>query len=63
MKPEENVQQSPTTNDEKFETDAQKLVRRHLEDKNHTITEEELRSIKVGVDPIPDENDLSEEQQ
>lgn len=63
MKPEENVQLPPDTNEEKFETDAQKLVRRHLEDKNHTITEEELRSIKVGVDPIPDEDDVSEEQQ
>ena len=53
MKPDEKLQSVPVTPTEKFETDAQKLVRRHLEDENHTITEEDIRNIKVGVDPLP----------
>ena len=55
MKPDENLQAIPGTPSEKFETDAQKLVRRHLEDENHTISEEDIRNIKVGVDPLPPE--------
>jgi nitrogen regulatory protein PII-like uncharacterized protein len=60
MKPDENQQAVPSVPSEKFETDAQKLVRRHLEDENHTITEEEIRNIKVGVDPLPQEDGPSE---
>ena len=52
MKPDTNKQDLSTAPSEKFETDAQKLVRRHLEDENHTITEEDIRNIKVGVDPL-----------
>ncbi len=41
-------------NEEQFESDTQKLVRRHLEDENHVITEEELRNVRVGMSPPPD---------
>jgi hypothetical protein len=61
MKPDENLQELSSTPPEKFETDAQKLVRRHLEDENHTITEEEIRSIKVGVDPLPKKTEQEDE--
>jgi hypothetical protein len=61
MKPDENLQELSSTPPEKFETDAQKLVRRHLEDENHTITEEEIRSIKVGVDPLPKKTEPEDE--
>lgn len=32
-----------------FENDADAIVHRHLADPNHVITDEELRSIRVGV--------------
>ena len=54
MKPNENLEPLPST---PAETDVQKLVRRHLEDENHTITEEEIRNLKVGVDPLPEESE------
>jgi hypothetical protein len=42
-------------NEERFESDTQKLVRRHLEDEGHVITEEEIRNVRVGMSPPPDE--------
>lgn len=33
---------------ERFESDTDKLVHRHLADENHVITEEELQSIRIG---------------
>jgi hypothetical protein len=57
MKPNENPEHLPSTPVEKVETDVQKLVRLHLEDENHTITEEEIRNLKIGVDPLPGENE------
>jgi hypothetical protein len=42
-------------NEERFESDTQKLVRRHLEDEDHVITEEEIRNVRVGMSPPPDE--------
>lgn len=42
---------------ERFESDAHKIVRRHLQDKNHVITEEELRNVRVGMTPPPEEID------
>lgn len=56
MKPNENLEHLPSTPGEKVETDVQKLVRLHLEDQNHTITDEEIRNLKIGIDPLPDEN-------
>lgn len=37
------------------ESDAKKLAAKHLADPNHIITEEEMRSIRVGVVSAPDE--------
>lgn len=34
-----------------FESDSQKVVRRHLEDKDHVITDEEIRNVRIGVSP------------
>ncbi len=31
------------------------LIKKHIEDKEHTVTDEELQNIKVGEDAIPDE--------
>lgn len=41
-------------NGERFESDTQKVVRRHLEDENHVITEDEIRNVRVGMAPPPD---------
>lgn len=38
------------------QSDAKKIVDRHMADPNHVISEEEMRSIRVGVDALnPDE--------
>ena len=37
---------------QRLETDAQRLVRKHLSSPQHVITEEELARIRVGVFPI-----------
>ncbi len=34
-----------------FESDTQKLTRKHLEDEDHVITEEEMRNLRVGMSP------------
>jgi len=40
-----------------FESDTQKIVRRHLEDPNHVITDEDLKNIRVGMTPpVMDKN-------
>jgi hypothetical protein len=37
--------------EDRFESDTQKLTRKHLEDENHVITEEEIRNLRVGMTP------------
>lgn len=39
---------------ERFESDTQKLVRKHMEDEDHVISEEEIASVRVGMSPPPD---------
>jgi hypothetical protein len=36
---------------ERFESDTQKVVRKHLEDKEHVITDDEIRNVRVGMTP------------
>jgi hypothetical protein len=43
------------TNDEAFESDTQKIIRRHLENEDDEITDEDIRNVRVGVTPPPDE--------
>lgn len=50
--PQEN--NNAEQNEERFESDTQKLVRRHLENEDHVITEEEIRNVRVGMSPPPD---------
>lgn len=49
----ENVKDENTENgnEERFESDTQKLVRKHLEDKNHVITDEDIANVRVGMVP------------
>lgn len=47
---DENVERN-SENEERFESDTQRIVRQHLEDKNHVITEEDIASVRVGMVP------------
>ena len=52
--------ESRNNSSDHFESDTQKIVRRHLQDKNHVITEEEIRSVRVGMTPPLEEIDNAE---
>jgi hypothetical protein len=47
-------QQNPLGENQRFESDAAKLVRRHLSDPDHVITDEEMANVRVGMTPPPD---------
>src|SRR4051812_31219652 len=38
-------------NDERFLSDTQKIIHRHLENKNDVITEEDIKNVRVGMTP------------
>lgn len=38
-------------NEDRFETDSRKIVHRHLENKDDIITDEDIASVRVGIDP------------
>lgn len=46
-------------NGERFESDTQKVVRQHLEDKNHVITDEDIANVRIGM--VPPEFDAATE--
>jgi len=48
------VQQDPAQSNERFESDTQKIVRKHLSDPNHVITEEEIANVRIGMTPSAD---------
>ncbi|WP_121353384.1 hypothetical protein [Flavisolibacter nicotianae] len=48
------VQQDPAQNNQRFESDTQKIVRKHLSDPNHVITDEEIANVRIGMTPSAD---------
>lgn len=48
------VQQDPAQNNQRFESDTQKIVRKHLSDPNHVITDEEIANVRIGMTPSSD---------
>lgn len=42
---------SAEENDQRFESDSQKIVHRHLEDEDDVITDEDIRNVRVGMTP------------
>src|SRR6476620_12659285 len=40
---------------EKFQSDTQRIVKRHLENKDDVITEEDIRNVRVGMTPPLDD--------
>lgn len=51
---DENVERN-SENEDQFESDSQRIVRRHLENKDDIITDEDIASVRVGVYPQFDE--------
>ena len=52
----EDTVQAPVANRHGAETNLKKLIRLHLADPDHVITEEDLRNVEVGVTAeLPDE--------
>jgi hypothetical protein len=51
--PQEN--NNADENNERFESDTQKVVRRHLENEDDVITDEDIRNVRVGMTPPLDE--------
>ncbi|MGN6399539.1 MAG: hypothetical protein ACTHMD_03735 [Flavisolibacter sp.] len=55
--PEERLEVPPRNdnneeqNEESFESDTQKIVRRHLENKDDVITDEDIRNVRIGMTP------------
>jgi len=52
----ENIE---NVDNERFESDTQKIVRRHLENKDDIITDEDIASVRVGL--VPPEFDSATE--
>lgn len=46
-----NASPDTVTGAGRFQSDTQKLMHRHLQDKDHVITDEELKSLRVGMAP------------
>ena len=44
-------QESKKRPEEAFESDTQKIIRRHLENENDEITDEDIRNVRVGIVP------------
>lgn len=58
----ENVEGNENTedvNNDRFESDTQKIVRRHLENEDDIITDEDIASVRVGM--VPPEFDRATE--
>jgi hypothetical protein len=51
--PNENLEKNePIDNgNEPFESDTQKVVRQHMEDKDHVISHDDIANIRVGMTP------------
>lgn len=50
----ENVEKNDNDeniNDDRFESDTQKIIRRHLENKDDIITDEDIAGVRIGMTP------------
>jgi hypothetical protein len=56
IQPDQNVENVDT---ERFESDTQKIIRRHLENKDDIITDEDIAGVRVGL--VPPEFDSATE--
>jgi len=56
VEPNENID---NVDNERFESDTQKIIRRHLENKDDVITDEDIAGVRVGL--VPPEFDSATE--
>jgi hypothetical protein len=47
---------------QRFESDTQKIIRRHLADENDQITDDDIRNVRVGLVPPTEERVEIEEE-
>jgi len=47
----ENTDTDQNAGEERFLSDSQKIVRRHLENEDDVITDEDIRNVRVGMTP------------
>ena len=62
MKPDYNNPQQEENNqpEQSFESDTQRIIHRHLNNKEDIITDEDIRNVRIGVTPpIPDDPTLA----
>ena len=46
---------------DRFKSDTQKVVQRHLEDKDHVISDEDIRNVRIGMTPpVSDRHGIDE---
>ena len=43
--------ETENTNGDQFESDTQRIIRRHLENKDDVITDEDIASVRIGMTP------------
>lgn len=55
------MEQGKKVTPNEFESDTQKIIRRHLENENDQITDEDIRNVRVGVTPPLDEISFGDE--
>jgi len=55
----EKNENSENVNDDRFESDTQRIIHRHLENKDDIITDEDIASVRIGM--IPSEFDEATE--
>lgn len=51
MEMQERPDEKKEQQDEKFLSDTQKVVKKHLEDPNHQISEEDIKNVRIGMTP------------
>lgn len=51
----DNPESRPGNERQPFESDTQKIVREHLSDPNHVISEEDFKNVRIGMTPELDE--------
>jgi hypothetical protein len=54
-RPFDDPSKEPAENEERFVSDTQKIIHRHLADEDDLITEEDIRNVRVGMVPPADE--------
>lgn len=55
------MKKTPSSKNDKKGLTAHELTQKHMKDENHVVTDEELRTVKVGVPKDTDADEHSDE--